>query len=115
LYRPLTRRLPKRLLLRLFELYLPWWTPVDTALQYVPVVGVPLSVVVPCWNKSFLPLSRAHRREWTILDTFDAFSCEFDQPGTVAQMRGWLEAAGLVDIDVREGGNGVLANARAPL
>ena len=112
-YRPVTRRLPKKLLLRLLELYLPWWTPVDTALPYIPFIGAPLSIVVPCWNKSFLPLSPAHRREWTILDTFDALSCEYDRPGTVADVRGWLEEAGLTDIDVREGGNGVLANARA--
>jgi len=113
-YRPITKRIPNRLLLKVFSAYLPFWTPIDSLLHRIPGIGKYLAVLVPCWNKSGLPLSREHRLEWTILDTFDAFSCEFDQPHSVLEVQAWFEDAGLTDIFVRSGGNGVLGNGRKP-
>ncbi|PKN24398.1 MAG: hypothetical protein CVU65_11900 [Deltaproteobacteria bacterium HGW-Deltaproteobacteria-22] len=50
--------------------------------------------------------------EWSVLDTFDALSPEHDHPQYLTTMKKWCEEAGLVDIDVQRGGNGIEVRAR---
>ncbi|MGD9727390.1 MAG: hypothetical protein AB7R40_07870 [Nitrospiraceae bacterium] len=52
------------------------------------------------------------RIEWGILDTCDALSPAYDYPQTEQTVAGWFQRAGLVDVRVRLGGNGVLGNGR---
>jgi SAM-dependent methyltransferase len=78
--RPLTKRLPKQLLfwlirsnirwlLRLFDLLVSCRLGILT--RFIPITDV----------RNFPPtLSTLERHEWAILDTFDAFSPEFDSP-----------------------------------
>ena len=110
LYRPLTKHIPHHWLLRFFEFYLPFWILIDSKLQMIPKFGKMLSVLVPCWNKSDLPISPERRTKWTILDTFDAFSPQFDQPSTVSEIQEWFQFAGMTDFQVGTGGNGILGN-----
>jgi SAM-dependent methyltransferase len=115
LWRPLTTRLPRAWLRRAVEWYVPRWLPLDTRLARVPRLGRFLTAVVPCWNYTgLLPLSPEELRAWAVLDTFDALSPRYDSPQTEEAVRGWCEEAGLVDADVRPGGNGILINARKP-
>jgi SAM-dependent methyltransferase len=116
LWRPLTTRLPRRRLQRLVEWYVPRWLPVDTRLARVPRIGRFLVAVVPCWNYAgLLPLSRDELVAWAVLDTFDALAPRYDEPQTLEAVRAWCRDGGLVDVDVRPGGNGILINARRPL
>lgn len=46
-------------------------------------------------------------KEWANLDTFDWVSPVYDDPKTVGRFRSWHEEAGLVDVDVHRGFNGV--------
>jgi SAM-dependent methyltransferase len=113
LWRPLTTRMSRTRLRRLVEWYVPRWLPVDTRLARVPRVGRFLVAVVPCWNYTgLLPLSPEELRAWAVLDTFDALSPRYDEPQTLESVREWCDEAGLVDVDVRPGGNGILINAR---
>ena len=115
LWRPLTTRLPRRTLRRAVEWYVPRWLPVDTRLARVPRIGRFLTAVVPCWNYTgLLDLDREQLRAWAILDTFDALSPRYDEPQDIETVREWVAAAGLVDADVREGGNGIEVSGRRP-
>jgi 2-polyprenyl-3-methyl-5-hydroxy-6-metoxy-1,4-benzoquinol methylase len=115
LWRPLTRRLPPRLLARIVEWYVPRWLPIDTRLARLPRLGRYLVSIVPCWNYTgLLPLGPDQLREWAILDTFDALAARYDTPQHLPEVRRWFEEARLADIDVRRGGNGILGNARKP-
>src|SRR5438094_4720811 len=115
LWRPLTTRLPRSWLRRAVEWYVPKWLPVDTRLARVPKVGRFLTAVVPCWNYTgLLPLSPEELRSWAVLDTFDALATRYDKPQTLEAAREWCDSAGLVDVIVREGGNGIEINARRP-
>jgi SAM-dependent methyltransferase len=115
LWRPLTTRLPRGLLRRVVELYVPRWLPVDTRLARVPRVGRFLTAAIPCWNYTGLfPLSAEQLRAWAVLDTFDALSPRYDIPATLDEVREWVSAAGLTDADVRYGGNGIELSGRAP-
>jgi SAM-dependent methyltransferase len=115
LWRPLTTRLPRNLLRRVIEWYMPRWLPIDTRLARVPKIGRFLVAVVPCWNYTgLLDLDQDEFVAWAVLDTFDALSPTYDNPQTVESVQEWCATAGLVDVDVRYGGNGVLINARVP-
>lgn len=112
LYRPLTTRMSTGLLFRALNWYIPKWLPVDTVIKKIPVIGPALGMLVPCWNYSYLPLSKEQQTEWAVLDTFDALAPKYDLPQTAATLRSWFDEAGLESVEVREGGNGVLGNGR---
>ena len=115
LWRPLTTRMPRALLRRVVEWYVPRWLPIDSRLARVPKVGRFLTAAIPCWNYTgLLDLDREQLRAWAILDTFDALSPRYDQPQTIEVVREWVAAAGLVEVDVRYGGNGIEISARRP-
>ncbi len=114
-WRPLTTRMPPKLLRRLVEWYVPRWLPIDTRLARVPKLGRFLVAVVPCWNYTgILDLAPEQLEAWAVLDTFDALASRYDKPQTPETVLAWCREAGLEEIDVRYGGNGILINARRP-
>jgi SAM-dependent methyltransferase len=115
LWRPLTTRIPRDVLRRVIEWYVPRWLPIDTRLARVPRFGRFLVAAVPCWNYTgLLDLDHEELVAWAVLDTFDALAPTYDKPQTVESVREWCAAAGLTNVDVRYGGNGVLINANVP-
>lgn len=52
-------------------------------------------------------LSNEMAKEWAILDTFDMLSPRYDNPQTLETVRKWFADAGLADIDVHYGYNGI--------
>ncbi len=114
LYRPITKRLSPDFLFRLIEWYIPKWLPFDTAIKRIPFLGRVLCMFVPCWNYSYLPLTKEQQREWAVLDTFDALASRYDSPQTLETVQQWFQETGLEEISVRFGGNGILGNGRAP-
>jgi SAM-dependent methyltransferase len=77
------------------------------------------------WNQLLFPikdyrgalpgLSTEQQIEWSVLDTFDALSPQYDQPQYLWTMRKWATEAGLVDVEATYGGNGIELRARRPL
>ena len=83
-WRPIATRLPRPLLRRIVEWYVPRWLPIDTKLMRVPRIGRFLVAVVPCWNYTgLLDLSHDELVAWAVLDTYDALSPRYDNPQTV--------------------------------
>ncbi len=112
-YRPLTKRMPREMLRRFVEWYIPRWLPLDNRVQRVRVLRYVVPALVPCWNYTGqLPLTPEQLRAWAILDTFDALSPAYDTPQTAEILQSWFVAAGLAEINVRPGGNGFLGNGR---
>ena len=52
-----------------------------------------------------LPLDDRQQLEWSLLDTVDWLSPEFDNPQTAATVREWLRRAGLERIEVLKAGH----------
>ena len=115
LYRWLTTRMPRETLFRFVRWYVPRWLPIDTQIKRIPKLGSVLGMLIPCWNYAHLPLTKEQVIEWGVLDTFDALSPTYDVPQSVPQVRSWFEEAGLVDVRIRKGGNGILGNGRKPV
>jgi 2-polyprenyl-3-methyl-5-hydroxy-6-metoxy-1,4-benzoquinol methylase len=59
-------------------------------------------------------LSREQQIAWSVLDTFDALSPEYDQPQYLSTMKRWAAEAGLVEVEAAHGGNGIELRARRP-
>ena len=115
LWRPITTRMPRRLLFNVVKWYVPRWVDVENRLLRHRRLQELVASVVPCWNYTSLgALTPAQVKEWAVLDTFDALSPRYDLPQRLRDVRRWFEEANLVDIHVRFGGNGILGNARKP-
>jgi SAM-dependent methyltransferase len=76
------------------------------------------------WNQIIFPikdyrgalpgLSTEQQIQWSILDTFDALSPQFDQPQYRSTMEKWARESGLEAVQVSYGGNGIELRARVP-
>jgi SAM-dependent methyltransferase/uncharacterized protein YbaR (Trm112 family) len=103
--RPITRRMPQPLLFRWIQVLVPKLLPISDVLAKVPGTKGRFRYLIPVSNyRGVLPLSDEQLREWAILDTFDMLAPEHDHPETVATLKHWFEAAGLVDVHVERPG-----------
>lgn len=59
-------------------------------------------------------MSPAMIREWSILDTFDLLSPRYDQPQRLKDVESWFHEAGLTNVCVWHGGNGVIGTGKKP-
>lgn len=111
LWRWLTTRVPRKLLFRAVEWYVPKWLLIDDLLRRIPYSG-PLRSIVPCfnWGGHGIPKEQVERR--SVLDTFDALSAAYDLPQTPEDLWRWLREAHLEDPEVFNGANGLVARGR---
>lgn len=104
--RPMAKRLPKSRLFALLERWVPILLPVSRAIGRVPVIGNVLKRLVPIANyEGILPLDETQLREWALLDTFDMFSPEYDQPQTAKTVEAWMQQAGMNHIEILKAGH----------
>jgi len=104
--RPMTKRMPQKRLFAILQSTVPKLLPVSRLLGRIPVLGGGLKRLVPVANYvGILPLSEQQHLEWSLLDTFDWLSPQFDNPQTAATVRQWLEEAGLEEIEVLKAGH----------
>ncbi|HEY4013129.1 MAG TPA: methyltransferase domain-containing protein [Polyangiaceae bacterium] len=81
LLRPITRRLPQTLLLKLIESSMPVVFPLTDVLYRLPVLGKAARFALPVANWiEHTELTRTQRYAETVLDTFDALSPRHDSP-----------------------------------
>lgn len=112
--RPLTRQLPPHLLYTLVNRYVRLMWPLATQINKLPLgMHINLALLVADYRGHF-DLSEEMLKEWAVLDTFDLLSAYYDQPQTVATLQSWFEEAGLDDIRVHLGYNGIEGHGKAP-
>ena len=111
-WRPHALKMNPEKLLALIRAYIPWWLPFDTFIKRIPKIGNTLGTLtmVPCWNYYYLPLSMEQKREWAVMDTFDALGAYYDYPKTLEEVRQMVSLPDATDIEVFYGSNGVVAN-----
>jgi ubiquinone/menaquinone biosynthesis C-methylase UbiE len=94
LLRPLTKRLPKPLLLKLIRLNIRWMLGLFDLLCALHLGA--LTRFIPITDVRGFPrsLSPAQRREWALMDTFDGFSPEYDNPQRVQDVARMFSSRG---------------------
>jgi SAM-dependent methyltransferase len=112
LWRPVTTRLKPATLFKLVSAYVPLYLPIDTLIRRLPRIGLWLCarIPIPCWNYLDQGLSPRQRREWAILDTFDALGAAYDSPKTLEEVRAMVSSPDAGSVEVFYGSNGVVAN-----
>ena len=101
LLRPLTKRIEKKKLFCLIQWAAPVLLGLNRGLRLIPVVGRFAIRMVPIADYTGMyGLDRQKIREWSILDTFDWLSPEYDSPQAAATLQEWMEYAKLENIEV---------------
>jgi SAM-dependent methyltransferase len=92
--RPVTRRMPHDRLLKLIDRNLDWMMGASDAMNRIGL-GM-LTRFLPLVDLRFVPaeLTAQQRREWALLDTFDMFSPEYDQPQRIKDVAAMFERHG---------------------
>lgn len=112
--RPLTRRLSNETLYRLCETWVSLLWPL-CKLSYRLTGRRSLSwFLLVADYRGVYPLSEEKLKEWSILDTFDMLAPEYDYPQSIRSVTGWFEKAGLVNLDVKYGYNGIQGSGWRP-
>jgi len=111
--RPLTRNMAPQALYKAVTRYVDLMWPIATAIRKVPVIGPILNwkLLIADYSRELPDVGEAVLKQWAYLDTFDMLSPRYDQPPTLRAFRQWHEDAGLLDVDVRPGYNGLEARA----
>jgi SAM-dependent methyltransferase len=117
LVRPVTRRLPPRLLLSLLKLSLPLLFPLTEVLFRIPLLGRVFRFVIPIANYVDLrALTVQQRYRWALMDTFDMLAPKYDSPQTEADVNDRLSRSGFVDVERGQGaGLNLIARRAAQL
>lgn len=114
--RPFVRKDNPEQLYRSLKSYVDVMWPLARLVRKIPKIGYAINwrLLVADYSRLLPDASDDVLREWAYLDTFDMLSPEFDKPQTVKTFRQWHERAGLVEIDVHKGYNGVEGRGRKP-
>jgi hypothetical protein len=97
----------------LLETLVPRLLPLSVFIGRLPLVGRQLKRVVPVANYvSDLPLNERQQLEWSLLDTFDWLSPEYDNPQDRETLRRWMTQAGMENINVLKAGHLVARGTR---
>ena len=118
IWRPITKRMNSKLLLKIISFYIPYYFPFDTLLKTkLPVILGKLirgCIPIPCWNYSGennFPKDKKKLIEMAILDTFDALGAKFDKPLRPKKLEKIASEIKLKKFMVKKGGNGLVLNA----
>jgi 2-polyprenyl-3-methyl-5-hydroxy-6-metoxy-1,4-benzoquinol methylase len=115
--RPVTKRISPQKLHAIVEKYVDTVFPVTGLIHRVwPMAARKVSGVLGMADyRGVYPMkSEGAAKELSVLDTFDMWSPAHDHPQTLKQVRRWLESAGLSNIEVGPGQNGIVARGVKP-
>ena len=70
-------------------------------------------ILIPDYSSFGLPNNLL--KEWAYLDCFDMLSPWYDSPQTLSTLLKWFREAGLTEIEVRYGYNGIEGHVKRPI
>lgn len=114
--RPLTRGRSPETLYPAVKRYVDFMWPLARVIRGIPKIGPSLNwkLLIGDYSQHLTNADDSTLKQWAYLDTFDMLSPRYDYPQTVKTFRRWFSEAGLTDIDVHEGYNGVEGRGRVP-
>jgi SAM-dependent methyltransferase len=116
LWRPFTRRIRHERLYEIVRRYVNSMWPVITLIGWLPAGRLANRALFSIADyRGKVALSDDMLKEWAILDTFDTFSPRYDKPQFLSTVRGWFTEAGLTEIDVTFGYNGIEGRGTKPV
>jgi hypothetical protein len=97
LYRPFTKRMSHEKLYHLIEKNIDWMIRASRFFTKIGIGKLVNRFIPICDIKGTLPasLSDVQLRELCVLDTFDMFSPEYDQPKSIRKVKSWFAQYGM--------------------
>lgn len=105
--RMFTRRMDAERLYGFTRRWVDFMWPISGAIRRVPKVGYRINWRLMVPDYSHIGLDGELLREWAYLDCFDALSPKYDKPQVKAVVRKWCTEAGLKNVIVKNGYNGI--------
>ncbi len=110
--RPFTKRMNLEKLYKLVHIIIPILFPVKMWITENIPFGKYFSFFIPvAYHKGFLPhidkLTNEQLLEWSILDTFDKYAPAYDKPQRINTIKRWFADAGLENVEICYGPNGI--------
>ena len=109
--RPFVKDIAPPKLYEYVKKYIDLMWPLACLIRKIPKIGRAINWKLLIEDYSNLDLKDDMLKEWAYLDTFDVLSPAFDQPQTLRTVRKWCMEAGLGNIDVNYGYNGIECRA----
>ena len=105
--RPFTRKMPSEKLYQLCSNHVDRMWPLSRLISRIPLgFRLNMLLLIPNYFGRF-DLTDQQLKEWAKLDMFDMLSPQYDLPQSLRQVRNWLTEAGLTQIEVEYGWNGI--------
>lgn len=91
--------------------------PLAKKISKIPHIGATLNrrLLVVYYGNDIPDMREEKLREWGVLDLFDMLSPMYDKPQHIETIQEWFHEAGLEDIDVQYGYNGINGRGRKSL
>ncbi len=105
--RRLTRNMEPKRLYQLTRRWIDLMWPLSRLISKIPRIGPTLNwrLLIPDYSR--LGLQGSILKEWAYLDVFDMLAPRYDSPQTIQTLLKWFEEAGMTDIVVQYGYNGI--------
>ena len=100
----MTKRIRKDKLFNMIVNIVPILLPISIFLSKLPF-GNKFKRIIPVANLSELNLEKQTHVQWSILDTFDWLSPEFDNPANKKDLEKWLKDLELKNIEILKAGH----------
>lgn len=116
--RPVTRRMPPETLYRVLKAAIPAAFEVKKAIHRVPGAGPKLARFIPIGALNHddigLHYTESELKLVKVLSAFDMLSPRYDRPQRIEAVHGWFAEAGLTNVEIKFGYNGINAKGRMP-
>jgi SAM-dependent methyltransferase len=117
--RPITRRMSPESLYRTLAAIIPVAFDVKKWISRLPGIGPRLASLIPIGPLSHtnigLNYTEEELKQVKILSAFDMYAPRYDFPQRIENVRRWFKKAGLTDITIGFGHNGITAKGKKPL
>jgi SAM-dependent methyltransferase/uncharacterized protein YbaR (Trm112 family) len=110
--RRLTRNMEPASLYQLTRRWIDCMWPISRLISKIPGIGPSINsrLLIPDYSR--WGLQGNILKEWAYLDAFDMLSPRYDSPQTINTLLGWFQEAGMMDIAVHYGHNGIQGRGR---
>ncbi len=113
--RPVTRRANPQRLYRLTRWYVEAMWPLSRLISRLPRIGKKLNwMLLIADYRGLMNMPEALLKEWAILDTFDMLNPAYESPQTIETVQGWFRRAGLAQVNICYGYNGIEGRGMKP-
>ncbi|HIA38820.1 MAG TPA: hypothetical protein EYN86_04870 [Planctomycetes bacterium] len=112
--RPLKRRIAPERLYRLTRKWVDLMWPLHTLIRKIPKIGHSINWRLLVADYSTWGVNGQLLKEWAYLDTFDMLGPRYDSPQTLSTVKIWFQEAGLDDVEVIYGYNGIEGRGKKP-